>query len=141
MSRTIIKKGETFRKVIRMKYADTGIPVDLSECTAFSQMRTAPGGVLIDTGACTIEADTGSIYVLFNAERTNEMNEGHYGYDVWLVKGSERKPIYTELVDIVDRYTDNMPAINSESEPEPEPSTDPEEPENEGTDENEGNGE
>ena len=139
MSRTVIKKGESFRKVIRMKYADTGIPVDLSECTAFSQMRTAPGGMLIDTGACTIEADTGSIYVLFSAERTNEMNEGHYGYDVWLVKGSERKPIYTELVDIVDRYTDNMPQITPD--PEPETNTDPEESENEGTDENEGNGE
>ena len=139
MSRTVIKKGESFRKVIRMKYANTGIPVDLSECTAFSQMRTAPGGVLIDTGACTIEADTGSIYVLFSAERTNEMNEGHYGYDVWLVKGSERKPIYTELVDIVDRYTDNMPQITPD--PEPETNTDPEESENEGTDENEGNGE
>ena len=143
MSRTVIKKGESYRKVIRMKYADSGIPVDLSECTAFSQMRTAPGGVLIDTGACTIEADTGSIYVLYNAERTNEMNEGHYGYDVWLVKGQERKPIYTELVDVVDRYTDNMPEITPEpeSEPEPEPSSDPEEPENEGTGENEGNGE
>ena len=135
MSKTIIKKGESFRKVIRMKYADSGIPVDLSECTAFSQMRTAPGGVLIDTGACTIEADTGSIYVLYNAERTNEMNEGHYGYDVWLVKGSERKPIYTELVDVVDRYTDNMPQIT------PEPETESVEAENEETDENEGNGE
>lgn len=139
MSRTVIKKGESFRKVIRMKYADTGIPVDLSECTAFSQMRTSPGGMLIDTGACTIEADTGSIYVLFSAERTNEMNEGHYGYDVWLVKGNERKPIYTELVDIVDRYTDNMPQITPD--PESETSTDTEESENEGTDENEGNGE
>lgn len=135
MSRTVIKKGESFRKVIRMKYADSGIPVDLSECTAFSQMRTAPGGVLIDTGACTIEADTGSIYVLYNAERTNEMNEGHYGYDVWLVKGNERKPIYTELVDIVDRYTDNMPQIT------PEPETESVESENEGIDNNEGNGE
>ena len=55
--KTIIKKGESFRKVIRMKYADSGIPVDLSECTAFSQMRTEPGGMLIETGACTIEAD------------------------------------------------------------------------------------
>ena len=114
MSRTIIKKGESFRKVIRMKYADSGIPVDLSECAAFSQMRTIPGGMLIETGACTIEIDTGSVYVLYNAEKTDAMNPGHYGYDVWLVKGQERKPIYTELVDVVDRYTDNMPEIGGE---------------------------
>lgn len=114
MSNTIIKKGETFRKVIRMKYADTGSPVDLSECTAYSQMRSEPGGILIETGACTIEADTGSIYVLYNAEKTEAMNPGHYGYDVWLVKDTERKPIFTERVDVVDKYTDNMPALGGE---------------------------
>jgi len=118
MSKTTIKKGESFRKVIRMKYADSGIPVDLSECTAYSQMRTSPGGMLVDSGACTIEADTGSIYVLYSAERTEEMEPGSYGYDIWLVKGNERKPIYTELVDIIDRYTDNMPVIGSQETPE-----------------------
>ena len=114
MSRTVIKKGESFRKVIRMKYADSGIPVDLSECTAYCQMRTEPDGMLIETGACTIDTDTGSVYVLFNAEKTDAMNPGHYGYDVWLVKGQERKPIYTELVDVVGRYTDNMPAVGGD---------------------------
>ena len=114
MNRTIIKKGESYRKVIRMKYADSGIHVDLSECTAYCQMRTEPDGILIETGACTIEADTGSVYVLFNAEKTDAMNPGRYGYDVWLVKGLERKPIYTELVDVVGRYTDNMPEIGGE---------------------------
>ena len=112
--KTIIKKGESFRKVIRMKYADSGIPVDLSECTAFSQMRTEPGGMLIETGACTIEADTGSEYVLYKSEKTSGMNTRHYGYDVWLVKGQERKPIFTELVDVEDSYTNNMPEIGGD---------------------------
>ena len=42
------------------------------------------------------------------------MNPGHYGYDVWLVKGQERKPIFTELVDVEDSYTNNMPEIGGD---------------------------
>lgn len=108
---TIIKRGETFRRSLKLTYAETGEIVDLSECTAFSQMRTAPGGRLIETGACTIKQDTGTVYALWTAEKTMAMPTGKYGYDVWVVNGEERKPIYTEEVEVVDPYTDNMPAL------------------------------
>ena len=112
---TIIKRGETFRRSLKLTYAETGEIVDLSECMAFSQMRTAPGGTLVGTGACTIKADMGTVYALWTSEKTQAMSPGKYGYDIWLVSGDERKPIYTELVEVVDRYTDNMP-IEEESD-------------------------
>lgn len=113
---TIIKRGETFRRSLKLTYAETGEIVDLSECMAFSQMRTAPGGTLVGTGACTIKVDMGTVYALWTSEKTQAMSPGKYGYDIWLVSGDERKPIYTELVEVVDRYTDNMPVEEEESD-------------------------
>ena len=108
---TIIKRGETFRRSLKLVYAETGTKVDLSDCQVYSQMRTAPAGILISTAACTIKQDIGTIYVMWSAEKTQEMNPGKYGYDVWVVNGDERKPIYTELVEVVDPYTENMPEL------------------------------
>lgn len=107
--RTIIKRGETFRRSLRLSYAKTGTRVDLSDCSVFCQMRTAPSGMLIATAACSINHDTSTIYVLWSSEATQAMKPGKYGYDVWVVNGNERKPIYTEQVEVVDRYTDNLP--------------------------------
>lgn len=112
---TIIKKGETFRRSLKLTYAETGERVDLSECTAFSQMRTCPAGTLIATAACTIKQDLSTVYALWTSEKTQAMEAGKYGYDVWLVNGDEKKPIYTELVEVVDRYTDNFPAAEEDS--------------------------
>jgi len=108
---TIVKRGETFRRSLRLTYAETGLTVDLSDCQVYSQMRTCPGGMLVGTGACTINSDTGTIYALWTAEKTSAMQTGKYGYDVWVVNGDERKPIYTELVEVVDPYTENMPPL------------------------------
>ncbi len=110
----IIKRGETFRRSLKLTYAETGEKVDLSDCTAYCQMRTAPGGTLIGTAACSIMQDFGTVYALWTSENTQAMPTGKYGYDIWLVNGDERKPIYTELVEVVDRYTDNMPVEQGE---------------------------
>lgn len=108
---TIIKRGETFRRSLKLTYAETGLKVDLSDCQVYSQMRTSPGGRLIGTAACTMNQETATIYALWTAEATSAMSPGKYGYDVWVVNGDERKPIYTEEVEVVDPYTDNMPAL------------------------------
>lgn len=105
---TEIKRGETFRRSLKLTYAETGKGVDLSDCSVYCQMRTAPAGMLIATAACSINHDTSTIYVLWSSEETRAMNPGKYGYDVWVVRENERKPIYTEQVEVVDRYTDNF---------------------------------
>ena len=105
MTKRIIKKAETFRRSLRFSNKQTGGTIDLTGCTAYSQMRTKPGGTLLATAVCTIDIPTGTVIVLFDAELTEALPLGEAGYDVWLVCGDDQKPIYTELVTIIDPYT------------------------------------
>lgn len=106
--KTTIKQGEQFDRVITLKYSDTGDYVDLSECVAYCQMRTKPGGELLATAECKIEPSIGRISASFFSEDTELIEPGDYGFDIWLVCEGTKKPIHTELVTVVKRYTDNF---------------------------------
>ena len=108
MARTIIKQAEHFDRVITLKYSDTGDYVDLIECTAYCQMRTKPGGVLVATAFCIIEPTLGRISASFSSEDTAEIAPGDYGFDIWLVSEGVAKPVHTEQVTVVKRYTENF---------------------------------
>lgn len=103
--KTIIKKTETFRRELKFSNKKTGGTIDLTGCTAFSQMRTVPGGELLAEAICSVDASAGTVYVLYDKTVTASLPLGGAGYDVWLVCGDEQKPIFTELVSIIDPYT------------------------------------
>ena len=105
MANRIIKKAETFRRTLQFSNKQTGGVVDLTGCTAYSQMRTKPGGTLLATAECSIDTATGTVIALFDKEITAALPIGEAGYDVWLVCGDDQKPIFTELVTIIDPYT------------------------------------
>ena len=108
MARTIIKQAEKFDRVVFLKYADTGEYVNLIECTAYCQMRNKPGGTLIATASCVIEPTLGRISASFSSEDTADIVPGDYGFDIWLVCEGTAKPIHTELVTVVKRFTENF---------------------------------
>ena len=68
MTKTLIKQAEQFDRVVTLKYADTGAFVDLTGCSAYCQMRTAPGGELLATAACFIEPELGRITASFSSD-------------------------------------------------------------------------
>lgn len=105
--KTIIKKAETFCRSLTFTNKRTGGIVDLTGCTAYSQMRKKPGTTspVLATATCTIDIATGTVNVLYDKTITASLAVGEAGYDVWLVCDSEQKPIFTELVEIVDSYT------------------------------------
>lgn len=105
--KTIIKQAERFDRVIILKY-DTGDYVDITGCLAFSQMRNKPGGELVATAECSITPLLGRVSVSFSSDVTAAIPVGDYGFDVWLVENEDKKPIHTELVQVVKRYTDNF---------------------------------
>ena len=108
MARTIIKQAEQFDRVVTLKYADTGAYVDLEGCSAYCQMRTEPGGELLATADCSVEPNVGRVAASFSSSITAEIEPGNYGFDIWLVCEGTKKPILTEEVTIIKRYTDNM---------------------------------
>ena len=108
MARTIIKQGEQFSRAKTLKYADTGDYVDLTGCSAYSQMRTEPGGTLLATAECSVTPEFGRITATFSSEDTANIAPGNYGFDIWLTCEGTSKPIHTEEVTIVKRYTDNF---------------------------------
>ena len=104
--KTIIKKAETFRRALKLTDSQThGVP-DLSQCSARSQMRTAPAGVLLGEAICTIDTERGIVYALWTSDQTAEWASGDAGYDIWLICQTEQKPIFTERVTIADAYTE-----------------------------------
>ena len=106
-----IKQAENFSPCVKMTYRKTGSPVNLTGCTAYSQMRREPNSELIATGSCVIDAVNGRITVTYDSTVTANIPLGEYGYDIWLVPNgdeSEKRPIWTERVKVIGRYTDNF---------------------------------
>jgi hypothetical protein len=105
---TIIKQSETFRRALKFNNLKTGAVIDLTGCEAYSQMRKHPKGELLGTAICAIDITQGIITATWSKEQTAEFPVGQAGYDIWLVSGDEQKPIYTETVEIIAGYTENM---------------------------------
>lgn len=101
-----IKRGEFYVKHLQLLYADTKEPLDLTECSAYCQMRDVPGGNLLATATCTITAESGEIWAKFFGVQTESLPLGECGYDIWLEEnGTSRYPLYTARCQIVDAYT------------------------------------
>lgn len=105
---TTIKQKETFRQVLRLTDARSGAVMDLTGCTAYSQMRKAPGGELLGTATCTIDASKGTIEVLWTASQTEDFPVGPAGYDVWIAFEGDQRAIFTDTVNIIKSYTENV---------------------------------
>ena len=105
---TIIKQKETFRRVLKLTDTKSGAVLDLTGVSAYSQMRKQPGGELLGTAQCTVNEQKGEVEVLWTATQTENFPLGNAGYDVWLTLEGDQKPIYTEAVEIVQGYTENI---------------------------------
>ena len=104
-----IKQGEDYQKILILQYAETQTPVDLSGCSAYSQMRDVPGGTLVATADCSVDYDNGIVTVLYDADATEDIAEGEYGFDIWLVDSDDLQHcIYEARVKIVKPYTENV---------------------------------
>ena len=101
-----LKIGQTFRKQIALIYVDTSAPVNLTGCEAYCQMRTVPGGTLLAEADCAVDEALGKITITFSAEDTEDLTEGTYGYDIWIVSAGDKVPLYTEQVAVVKSYTE-----------------------------------
>ena len=101
----IIKQQEDYTKVLQMQYADTKAPVDLTDITAFSEMRSKPGATPYLAASCTVDASNGVIRVYYSSAQTASLEEGEYGFDVWIIEDGKKHPIYTTRVQIVKPYT------------------------------------
>ena len=107
---TIIKQKETFRRTLKLTDSKSGAVIDLTDVSAYSQMRKEPGGELLGTAQCTVNEKKGEVEVLWTASQTEYFPLGSAGYDVWLTFEGDQKPIYTEKVEIVQGYTENIGA-------------------------------
>lgn len=110
---TTIKQNETLRVSLKLADAKSGMALDLSGCSAYSQMRKKPGDSLIATATCTINAPKGIIDVLWTADQTADFPLGTCGFDVWLIfpddnDGFEQKSIYTDEIQVIMGYTENV---------------------------------
>lgn len=105
---TIIKQKETFRRVLKLTDTKSGAVLDLTGVSAYSQMRKQPGGELLGTAQCTVNEQKGEVEVLWTASQTENFPLGNAGYDVWLTLEGDQKPIYTEAVEIILGYTENI---------------------------------
>jgi len=108
-----IKQKETFRVSLKLTEAKSGSVLDLTDCTAYSQMRKKPGDALIATAQCTVNASKGTIDVLWTADQTADFPIGTCGFDVWLVfpndnDAYEQKAIYTDEIGVIKGYTENV---------------------------------
>ena len=105
---TIIKQKETFRRVLKLTDTKSGAVLDLTGVSAYSQMRKQPGGELLGTAQCTVNEQKGEVEVLWTTSQTENFPLGNAGYDVWLTLEGDQKPIYTEAVEIILGYTENI---------------------------------
>ena len=108
-----IKQGEDFSWLDLFKKWETGKPIDLTGCTAFSQMRTLPQNPQIQTelaatGDCGIDYTTGVIITTYHSEVTEDIPQGEYQLDIWLVSGTQTTCIDTLEVQVIGRDTHNM---------------------------------
>lgn len=106
MNRITKKQGDTIRRSVKLKYAGTGNPVNLTGCEAFAQMRKTPGGDLAASAACLIDAALGRITVTFTGAQTAALDPGVYGYDIRLSSEGDTVTLYEEQVSIVLPYTE-----------------------------------
>ena len=105
-----IKRREDYKKYLHLQYADTEDPLDLTGCSVFCQMRDEPGGELLATAACTMDASAGDIWVTFSGSDTEDLPLGKAGFDIWIVESGRKHPIYTTECMIVDAYTESFGA-------------------------------
>ena len=101
-----IKTGDFLRVRISVTYQKTKTPVDLTGCSAFSQMRKTPGDELMAEGTVTIDAENGLITVYYASDQTENLEPGTYGYDVRFVSDDEVKTIYEEQLKFTAPYTE-----------------------------------
>lgn len=100
-----LKTGDSLRVRIEVTYKGTKDPVDLTDCTGFTQMRIAPGSELIAEGTVTIDAVNGLITAYYSSDKTANLVPGNYGFDVRLVSQGDVKTIYEEQVKFTLPYT------------------------------------
>lgn len=104
--KTIIKQSETFRRALKFTNIKSGEIIDLTGCTAYSQMRTEPSGELLAEAECAIDTNNGVVSATWSKEQTATFPVGKAGYDIWLRSGDEQKPIFEEEVIIKQGYTE-----------------------------------
>lgn len=100
-----VKIGDFIRIRIAVTYQDNNNPVDLTDCTAFTQMRKSPGDELSAEGTVTIDAENGIITVYYSSDKTANLAPGNYGFDVRLVSQGDAKTIYEEQLKFITPYT------------------------------------
>ena len=105
---TELKQGDTFRRKLSLTDKDTGEPVDLSDCTAYCQLRRSPGQELLLTASATI--DGGTIYVTLTKDQTAGLEPGEYGFDVRLEYEDDRRTLYTEWINVILPFTEREDA-------------------------------
>lgn len=106
MRKNICKQSETFRRSYRFRNGETKAILDLTGCTAYSQMRDKPNGTLVANATCSIDTAVGRVTVLWTKDQTAEIAPGHYVFDVWLKCGDDQRPFVTEEVDIIPTITE-----------------------------------
>ena len=106
MKKNFVKQSETFRRSYLFRDAQTKAILDLTGCTAYSQMRTKPGGELIASADCTIDVPLGRVTALWTSVQTAAIDPGTYFFDVWLKCGDDQRPFTTEQVDVVPTITE-----------------------------------
>ena len=122
----VYRQGDTIRRGVKLAYKGTGDPVNLTGCTAYSQMRRIPGDELVLEGIPSIDIAQGTVRVEFTAEQTSLIEPGTYGFDirlksVWRASrpdigdysinpvgqsGTDVITLYTERIQIVEAYTE-----------------------------------
>lgn len=106
MKKNVVKQSETFRRSYIFRNPETKQILDLTGCTAYSQMRDKPGGVLVKSAVSTIDVSLGRATVLWSKDKTASIPPGVYYFDVWLKCGDEQRPFTTEMVEIVPTITE-----------------------------------
>lgn len=101
-----VKKGDTIRKRLLLKYIGTSSPVNLTGVAGYSQLRATPKGPLMAEGDVAIDATAGAITVTYQSAQTAGLSEGNYGFDIRIETDGDVKTIYTKEVKIINPYTE-----------------------------------
>lgn len=100
------KQGDTIRRAVKLAYKGTGDPVDLSECTAQSQLRTYPAEKLMAEGKVSIDVPHGLVWALYTPEQTAALQPGEYGYDIRMKTQGDVITLLTTRIKICKAYTE-----------------------------------
>ena len=103
---TLVKKGDTFRRVLSLTYDQTGTSVDLSGCTAYSQLRAEPENEVLADATTAIDTSLGQITVTYTADQIDALEPGEYGYDVRITKDNDVLTVWTERISVFLPYTE-----------------------------------